>query len=71
MASMIKFGYKDYLMLFVFISVCANDEAVLGRMGDVIQMNIQNVTRIADEGTDVKEQLKAASTIEYKSVAGY
>ena len=68
---MIKFGYKDYLMLFVFISVCANDEAVLGRMGDVIQMNIQNVTRIADEGTDVKEQLKAASTIEYKSVAGY
>ena len=120
-ASMIKFGYKDYLMLFVFISVCANDEAVLGRMGDVIQMNMQNATGIADEGlseavlfqhkkgkefklsdaktyvsvqgtvkldmlfldmdffnrlladegTDVEEQLKAASTIEYKSMAGY
>ncbi len=41
-ASMIKFGYKDYLMLFTFISISVNDSAVLSRMADVIQLNIQN-----------------------------
>lgn len=39
---MIKFGYKDYLMLFTFISISVNDSAVLSRMADVIQLNIQN-----------------------------
>lgn len=41
-ASMIRFGYKDYLMLFTFISISVNDDAVLARTADVIQLNIQN-----------------------------
>lgn len=48
-ASMIKFGYKDYLMLLMFISVCVNDDAVLGRTADMIQLNLQNATGTPDK----------------------
>lgn len=43
-ASMIKFGYKDYLMLFTFIAICVSDDAILARTADMIQLNIQNAT---------------------------
>lgn len=49
LAAMVKFGYKDYLMLMMFIKVCANDEAVLGRTADIIQLNIQNATGKPDQ----------------------
>ena len=42
LASAIKFGYKDYLMLFTFISISVNDKPILNRTADVIQMNITN-----------------------------
>lgn len=41
-ASVIKFGYKDYLMLFTYIAICVNDNAILKRTSDIIQLNIQN-----------------------------
>lgn len=40
--SIISFGYKDYLMLFTFLSITVNDSNVLKRTADVIQLNIQN-----------------------------
>lgn len=40
-ASMIRFGYKDYLMLFTFLGLVTNEKAILLRTADVIQMNIQ------------------------------
>ncbi len=40
--SLIKFGYKDYLMLFCFISICVEDSTMLLRMADMIELNIQN-----------------------------
>lgn len=49
-ASMIKFGYKDYMMLFTYLSICVNDDAVLLRTADMIQLNIQN----AGEGASFK-----------------
>lgn len=42
LASAIKFGYKDYLMLFTFIFISVNDKPILNRTADVIQMNITN-----------------------------
>ena len=40
--AMFKFGYKDYLMLLTYISICAGD-SVLARTADVIQMNFQSL----------------------------
>ncbi len=40
-ASMIKFGYKDYLMLFVFVSLAVDDNPVLCRIADLIEINVQ------------------------------
>lgn len=45
--SMFKFGYKDYLMLLTYISICCGD-SVLVRTSDVIQMNIQSAGEDAD-----------------------
>lgn len=41
-ASAVTFGYSDYLRLFVFIGLCADDRsgALLKRTGDLIQLNI-------------------------------
>ena len=49
--SMFKFGYKDYLMLLTYISICCGD-SVLVRTSDVIQMNLQN----AGEGADYQHK---------------
>ncbi|MBQ7432164.1 MAG: hypothetical protein IJV50_01650 [Lachnospiraceae bacterium] len=39
----IKFGYKDYLMLFMFLSLCTDkDDTILCRTADVIQLNMQH-----------------------------
>lgn len=53
-ASMFKFGYKEYLMLFVFIGlfVPSSETAMLTRVADVIQLNITN----AGEGAEFKHQ---------------
>lgn len=49
--AMFKFGYKDYLMLLTYISICCSD-SVLVRTSDVIQMNLQN----AGEGADYQHK---------------
>lgn len=49
LASMIKFGYKDYLMLMLFINVCIDDEIILRRTADIIQLNMQNATGERDQ----------------------
>lgn len=41
----IKFGYKDYLMMFVFVGLVANEKDTIERVGDVIQMNIMNAKK--------------------------
>ena len=118
-ASLIKFGYKDYLMLMLFINVCADDQIVLKRTADLIQLNMQNAKGgkgqegqllfvhnresgftmaeaktyvtvqgcvkvdmlflnmdffnrlLAEEGTDIKEQVNAVATIPYNGIGGY
>lgn len=45
--SMFQFGYKDYLMLLTYISICTGD-SVLARTADVIQMNLQSAGTGAD-----------------------
>lgn len=52
--SMFQFGYKDYLMLLTYISICCGD-SVLVRTSDVIQMNIQS----AGEGADYQHKANA------------
>ena len=49
-ASMIKFGYRDYLMLFLFASICVNDDDVLCRVGDLIQLNMSHATGNGEAG---------------------
>lgn len=43
-ASLIKFGYKDYLMLFVFIKICSeeNGDSTMRRLADLIEYNVKN-----------------------------
>ena len=48
MASAIKFGYDDYLKMFVFVNLAINDDSILARTSDVIQFNIYK----AEEGSD-------------------
>lgn len=54
MATQIKFGYSDYLKLFVFIGLCASDKsgAMICRIGDLIQYNIAK----AGEGSDLQSK---------------
>lgn len=67
-ASMIKFGYKDYLMLFVFISLSVSDasDPVVARIADLVELNIQHASGIEDsnykhkKGTEFK--MKDATT---------
>lgn len=40
-ADLFTFGYKDYLMLLTYISICVNDDAILSRTADIIQLNLQ------------------------------
>lgn len=52
--AMFQFGYKDYLMLLTYISICASDTVLL-RTADVIQMNIQS----AKEGAALYQHAQA------------
>lgn len=54
-ASMIKFGYKDYLMLFVFISLCANPDnnPTIARIADMVEINIQKAS--GEEATGLQD----------------
>lgn len=48
-ASLVQFGYKDYLMLMLFIHVCADDKVILARTADLIQLNMQNAKGEKDQ----------------------
>lgn len=48
-AAMFKFGYKDYLMILTYISICCGDSVLL-RTADLVQMNLQK----AGDGSDFK-----------------
>ena len=39
-AAALKLGYSDYLKMFMFLKLCCNDDAVVKRIGDVIQINV-------------------------------
>lgn len=50
LATQIKFGYSDYLKLFVFIGLCASDKSgdMILRIGDLIQYNISKADANSD-----------------------
>ena len=43
--NLLSWRYSDYLSLFLFISTMVNDEAVLYRISDVIQLNIEHINK--------------------------
>ena len=47
---MLKFGYRDYLMLMLFASICVNDDDVLCRVGDLIQLNMSHAKGNGEAG---------------------
>lgn len=49
-STMLKFGYRDYLMLMLFASICVKDEAVLQRVGDLIQLNMSHAKGNGEAG---------------------
>ena len=49
-STMLKFGYRDYLMLMLFASICVKDEPVLQRVGDLIQLNMSHATGNGEAG---------------------
>lgn len=53
-ANAITFGYSDYLRLFVFIGLCADNSSgeMIGRIGTLIQTNISS----AGNGSDLKHR---------------
>lgn len=61
LATQIKFGYSDYLKLFVFIGLCADNRNgdMIRRIGDLIQYNIAN----AKEGSDLWHKKKIEFTM--------
>ena len=69
LASMFKFGYKDYLMLLTYISICCGDSALL-RTADVIQMNMQHAdeTKGADFSHGNGSNFKLANAYTYVSI---
>ncbi len=58
-ASIVRFGYKEYMMLFTYIAICANDDAVLKRTADIIQLNISK----AGDGAEFKHSKGGAFTM--------
>ncbi len=68
-ASMIKFGYKDYLMLFVFISlsVTNDDNPTIARIADMIEVNIQH----ADTSKGAKYSHKKGTAFNIKDAKTY
>lgn len=43
-ASKFKFRYSDYLGVFLIVSLLGNEEGVMGRIADVIEVNMSTVT---------------------------
>ena len=52
--AMFKFGYKDYLMILTYISICCGDSVLL-RTADVIQMNMQFATGDFSHGANTED----------------
>ena len=44
-ASIMAWRYSDYLMLFLLVSIIANEEGVLLRIADVIELNMQHMNK--------------------------
>ena len=70
MASMVKFGYKDYLMLMLFISVCVNDEPVLLRMADVIELNMRNAKGLGG-ATQAEKDIPGVECFQHKKAGNF
>ena len=49
-STMLKFGYRDYLMLMLFASICVKDDPVLQRVGDLIQLNMSHAKGNGETG---------------------
>ena len=45
MSSILSWRYSDYLMLFLLVSIIANEEGVLLRIADVIELNMQHMNK--------------------------
>ena len=45
MSSLLSWRYSDYLMLFLLVSIIANEEGVLLRIADVIELNMQHMNK--------------------------
>lgn len=43
MSSLLSWAYSDYLRIFVVVGLFANEESMLLRMADMIELNIQNM----------------------------
>lgn len=67
-ASVIKFGYQDYLMLFTFLAICVNDEAILERVADVIQLNLKNTDSDAEYTHKNKESFLMTKAYTYVTI---
>lgn len=64
LASLLSWRYSDYLTLFLFVSTMINDEAVLYRISDVIQLNIEHINKAYAKTADANNAflMKKAST---------
>lgn len=69
-ASAIKFGYSDYLKLFVFIGLCADSKsgAMLARTADLIQLNIAAAGESSDLYHRMGNQFKMSEAKTYVSI---
>lgn len=67
LASMFKFGYKDYLMVLTYISICTGDSVLL-RTADVIQMNLQNAGDNADFSHNSGSEFLMSNAYTYLSI---
>ena len=69
-AAAIKFGYKDYLMLFTYIAICTDDAEVLLRTADIIQLNLQNAAADAQFEHPKGADFKMSEAFTYVLVTG-
>ncbi len=69
-ASMIRFGYKDYLMLFVFISLCASpdENPTIARIADMVEENIKHSCG-GEKATGIQD--KNGNTVKHKKGADF
>lgn len=67
LASMFKFGYKDYLMVLTYISICTGDSVLL-RTADVIQMNLQNAGTNAEFSHNAGNGFQMSNAYTYISI---